>query len=259
MGSVCLDYRKEMTQETYRPEKITFKNIVTIIISLIICCEGKVKDIYSCEGWSRDDFRLNSPDLLYAAIRGHYVVPDVVSKAPKILCEVSFIHEEFSFKLGNILLPAAMKYPPYFICWPTENDTLYTMLMIDPDMPSRREPSLREWNHWLIGNMVGPDLSTGDTIAQYISPEPLKDTGYHRITFLVFKQPKHINFTEPLLEFDRNDTRRTHFSSRKFAEKYELGDPIAINFCLTAFNQTAIEGFDDIRESTTPKDQLIES
>ena len=35
----------------------------------------------------------------------------------------------------------------------------------------------------------------------------------------------------------------------KLAEKYKLGNPIAINFCLAAFNRSLIDEFDDLSEN----------
>nr|XP_018905716.1 PREDICTED: protein D3-like isoform X1 [Bemisia tabaci]XP_018905717.1 PREDICTED: protein D3-like isoform X1 [Bemisia tabaci]XP_018905719.1 PREDICTED: protein D3-like isoform X2 [Bemisia tabaci] len=232
-----------MTKMGFYRNKMNFKAIIMLLSSFILC-----NIINYSTGQSLVQKRVMSADHIKAALLGHHVIPDVIPKAPKKLFKVSFI-DGFTPKLGNILAPIVLKFPPFFIRWPAENDTLYTMVMTDPDMPSRHQPFLREWNHWLVGNMVGPDLSTGDTIAEYLPPEPQQDSGYHRITFIVFKQPEHINFTEPHLEYERNDTRRTHFSTRKFAEKYKLGNPVAINFCLTAFNRSSIDGIDDLCES----------
>ncbi|XP_072155842.1 26 kDa secreted antigen isoform X3 [Bemisia tabaci] len=55
-------------------------------------------------------------------------------------------------------------------------------------------------------------------------------TGFHRYTFIVFMQPEgeKIKFDEPKL----NDSvhGRAHFNTKKFAAKYNLGDPVAINY-----------------------------
>jgi hypothetical protein len=53
--------------------------------------------------------------------------------------------------------------------------------------------------------------------------------GLHRYVFLIYEQPGKINFTEKRLT-NRSGDNRGKFSIRKFAEKYNLGQPIAGNF-----------------------------
>ncbi|XP_018912218.2 putative odorant-binding protein A5 isoform X4 [Bemisia tabaci] len=57
-------------------------------------------------------------------------------------------------------------------------------------------------------------------------------TGFHRYTFIVFKQPEaeKLSFDEPKLNY--SEYGRAHFNTRKFAKKYNLGDPEALNFFL---------------------------
>jgi hypothetical protein len=41
--------------------------------------------------------------------------------------------------------------------------------LVDPDAPSRADPEFREYRHWLVVNIKGSDLSSGD-IATYYTP-----------------------------------------------------------------------------------------
>lgn len=52
---------------------------------------------------------------------------------------------------GTELTPAQTRLPPSLISWPTEAETLYTLLVTDADVPS----NVREINHWLIVNIAG--------------------------------------------------------------------------------------------------------
>ncbi len=45
--------------------------------------------------------------------------------------------------------------------WNAEPNAFYTLIMSDPDAPSRKEPSIAEVLHWLVVNVQGNDLSTG--------------------------------------------------------------------------------------------------
>lgn len=63
------------------------------------------------------------------------------------------------------------------ITWPTEEGALYTVVMTDPDAPSRADPKFREWRHWVVVNVPGTDVSKGLVYAPYIGSGPPKDTG----------------------------------------------------------------------------------
>lgn len=113
--------------------------------------------------------------------------------------------------------------------WQAKENTYYTVCMTDPDAPSRKEPTYREWHHWLVGNVPGNKISEGETLSEYVGSGPPPDTGLHRYVFLIYEQPDgKINFSEPRLT-NRSGDNRGGFSIRKFAEKYKLGDPIAGN------------------------------
>lgn len=48
---------------------------------------------------------------------------------------------------------------------------------LDPDAPSRKEHTYREWHHWLVGNIPGNDISKGETLSAYVGSGPPPDTG----------------------------------------------------------------------------------
>lgn len=62
------------------------------------------------------------------------------------------------------------------------------VFFIDPDAPSRDNPIRREVRHWLIMNINGTNLTSGDTVFSYIGSGPPVTTGFHRYVFLLFKQ-----------------------------------------------------------------------
>ena len=45
-----------------------------------------------------------------------------------------------------------------------------------------------EYLHWMVTNIKGNDLSTGQIVAPYLQPFPPFGTGYHRFVFILFKQ-----------------------------------------------------------------------
>ncbi|CAK1541415.1 unnamed protein product [Leptosia nina] len=155
------------------------------------------------------------------------VVPDVIPKAPTKLLAVKY-PSGVKVKEGNELTPTQVKDVPT-VSWEASAHAFYTLAMTDPDAPSRKEPKFREWDHWLVGNIPGENVSSGETLSAYVGAGPPEGTGLHRYVFLVYKQPGKLTFDEPRLP-NTSGEKRTMFSIAKFAEKYNLGDPIAGNF-----------------------------
>lgn len=96
---------------------------------------------------------------------------------------------------GNELTPTQVKDQPT-LEWYIDPNSYYTLLMTNPDAPSRADPKIREVRHWLVGNIPSCDVAKGDAIVEYVGPGPPKDTGLHRYIFLIFKQSDKIVFEE---------------------------------------------------------------
>ncbi len=60
-------------------------------------------------------------------------------------------------------------------------DTLYTLLMWDPDAPAK--PS---WVHWIVTNLESANSITQNSVLQYQGPNP--PSGIHRYFFGLFEQ-----------------------------------------------------------------------
>ncbi|XP_013790999.1 protein D3-like isoform X2 [Limulus polyphemus] len=155
------------------------------------------------------------------------IIPDVIDTTPVHVMEVQY--NDVKVMLGNELTPTQVKDPPTFINYPTEDDTLYTLCMTDPDAPSRQTPKFREWHHWLVVNIPGKNVSEGEVLSQYVGSGPPKGTGLHRYVLLVYKQPERLNPTEKRLT-NTSGEHRGLFKIREFATKYGLGEPWAGNF-----------------------------
>ncbi|GJQ70400.1 hypothetical protein Trydic_g22829 [Trypoxylus dichotomus] len=155
------------------------------------------------------------------------IIPDVIDVVPKETLEVTYPGGE-KVNFGEELTPTQVKDPPT-VNWTATQNAYYTLAMVDPDAPSRENPIFREVNHWLIGNILGSDLESGEVITGYMGSGPPKGTGLHRYIFLVFQQNEKLDFDEPRTNVLSRAHRR-NFSLKKFVEKYKLGKPIAGNF-----------------------------
>lgn len=167
-------------------------------------------------------------------MEGQQIVPDVIPVLPKSTLKVSYASGE-SVNNGNELKPRQVKDMPQ-LDWKAQKDAYYTVCLTDPDAPSRAEPIYREWNHWLVANIPGNDIAAGETLSEYIGSAPPSGTGFHRYVFLVYKQSAgQLEFSEPRLT-NRSADKRGKFSMKAFAEKYNLGIPVAGNFFLAEYD-----------------------
>eukprot|EP00741_Cyanophora_paradoxa_P016901 tig00020943_g16322.t1 len=122
---------------------------------------------------------------------------------------------------GNAFAPSQASSQPS-VSWAGDASKLYTLVMSDPDAPSHSNPRCGEWRHWIVVNVRGSDLSTGDVLTQYAGPTPPEGTGPHRYVFALFEQAGR-------LEGVQLPESRCGFKARDFAEQHGLR-PVACNF-----------------------------
>ncbi|XP_064897081.1 phosphatidylethanolamine-binding protein 4 isoform X6 [Columba livia] len=69
----------------------------------------------------------------------------------------------------------------------------YVLVLADPDTPSREKPWNQYWRHWLVADIPGAELRSGDikgrVLSDYIRPTPTPRSGYHRYQFRLYRQP----------------------------------------------------------------------
>jgi phosphatidylethanolamine-binding protein len=91
--------------------------------------------------------------------------------------------------------------------WNADPSSFYTLVMTDPDAPSRSDPSKREWKHWLIVNIPGSKIDEGELKAEYVGAGPPQGSGLHRYVFLAFKQKSKQDFSDIHYVSNRNPKR----------------------------------------------------
>ncbi|CAH0394695.1 unnamed protein product [Bemisia tabaci] len=173
------------------------------------------------------------PKEIKKKMEEHKILPDIVDHPAKYELKLKYFYEHIP-NFGNDLNPHDLDAPPYYVNFERrlDVDEYYTMLMIDPDQPSRAQPEEREWIHWLVTNMWGCSLLSGDTIVRYLTPKPEQGTGPHRYIFFVFRQADgEMNFDEKIINNTRYDgDLRGHFNTKEFIKRNRLGAPHAVNF-----------------------------
>ncbi|CAG9104184.1 unnamed protein product [Plutella xylostella] len=171
--------------------------------------------------------------LVAKAFESSGIVPDVIPVAPTSTIVLKY-PSGVEASHGNELTPTQVKQQPA-VAWDAQPGAYYTLIFTDPDNYDGPEPVYREWHHWLVTNIPGDDVAAGDTLAVYIGSGPPQGTGIHRYVYILYKQPGKINFDEKRLS-NKSVEGRAGFSTQKFAEKYNLGAPVAGNFYRAQFD-----------------------
>lgn len=98
----------------------------------------------------------------------HAIVPSIITPSPPV-CLIVKYSGNFTVKLGNELRPLNAKEAPCNVTWPVKSDSLYTLMMVDPDAPSRKTPLVGQVLHWLQINIQNPSkISEGEEIVSYL-------------------------------------------------------------------------------------------
>ncbi|KAJ1566235.1 Phosphatidylethanolamine-binding protein 1, partial [Nowakowskiella sp. JEL0078] len=162
------------------------------------------------------------------------IVEDVINSQNPSPATLIVKYPTQSVNLGNELTPTETAGKPV-VSWDEESDSFYTLIMTDPDAPSRANPIRGEWRHWIVTNIRGNNLESGSTLWEYQGPGPMPDTGLHRYTYLLYKQPSVGPMAMEAPPADEIKPRMK-FKVREFAERYGL-HLVAGNF-MFAQNET---------------------
>ena len=193
-----------------------------------------------------------------AAIQEAGISPDVIPDKtfiPEALVVVKWPTGKEAM-LGNTLTTVDTADEPAVSFTPMQSfaaatDVGYTLVMTDPDAPSRADPKMGQWRHWVVTGLKAPALTgldTGDLSARvtrgattpYYPPAPPRGTGLHRYgayvgalraigvlmcmrVFLLYQEPS-VGFGIPsdALECKSGARDRAKWNAAGFAKRYGL-------------------------------------
>nr|XP_018905938.1 PREDICTED: protein D3-like [Bemisia tabaci] len=197
-----------------------------------------------------------SPEYNIAILKEKHICPDVIpiEDCPGERVELAWDNAIVDF--GVSMDANDILYSPSKSRWPIQKGALYVLIFIDPDVPTRENPSEREYLHWLVENISGDNCHHGETLFDYIGPIPEHMRGTHRMVFLVYQQPgtsgtDFVRYEEEEWPFERREKLRVKFSSNNFAKKYNLTGPIAANFFMAHWTQNTAQNLSKSTTSTT--------
>ncbi|KAF9242345.1 phosphatidylethanolamine-binding protein [Melanogaster broomeanus] len=188
-------------------------------------------------------------NAITTAVKRAGIIPDVIPDKTPFSPEAFLVAKWPTGKeaaQGNTLTTTDTASEPSLAFTPMESaaaagDIGYTLVMTDPDAPSRENPQMREWRHWVVTGLKAPAmtaLDTGDLRARptrpattpYYPPAPPRGTGPHRYVFLLYQEPT-LDFSIPAdaPEHRNGPKDRGKWNAAKFAEKYGLR-LVAVNY-----------------------------
>lgn len=131
----------------------------------------------------------------------HGVMPEVVPTFLPIInllveYPASLVHR------GNWFQPAEVAQAPA-VTFKAEKGSLWTLLMVTPDMPAREAPSYDAFVHWAVCNIKGDDItqvSSGETVVPYLQPAPARNGGAGRYVFVLALQEGPVQLSVALAD-----------------------------------------------------------
>lgn len=131
--------------------------------------------------------------------------------------------------VNNVLTPTMVQNKPRIKIDTSQKWNYYTLMLIDPDAPSRDNPTNAQWCHWLVCNIPGTtgNVDQGEECVGYVGAGPPKGSGYHRYIFALFG---HSNKVSCDMRISKTSSKgRSKFNGEEFARKHNIGDPIWMN------------------------------
>lgn len=158
---------------------------------------------------------------------------------PNTMLSIAYLTNK-EVSLGNTLKPEDAQEQPILQITPEseDNSKTYTIILTDPDAPSRKETKWSEFCHWIITDVKLPsletitasattesmsiDLSRSRELIKYMGPAPPEKTGKHRYVFLLYRNPGSGGSLEGPSERKRWGNDEPRKGAREWANKYGL-------------------------------------
>ncbi|GAA5895427.1 YbhB/YbcL family Raf kinase inhibitor-like protein [Sporobolomyces salmoneus] len=134
------------------------------------------------------------------------------------------------------------------------DERLYTLLLLDPDVPDELNQSFTTFAHWIVPNIplsatsssVLPLSSLPSTLL-YIPPHPQNGTPYHRYTVLLFAQPENAK-----LQLEESEIERLDFDVRDFAAEHKL-EAKGVSFFRQKWDKSVSQIYEEVLQQPEPR------
>ncbi|KAG1463804.1 hypothetical protein G6F46_002576 [Rhizopus delemar] len=162
------------------------------------------------------------------ALKKAEIMPEFVPNGFSPSVKLSIVYPNKKVDLGNFIAPSESVEAPRISFANSDRHSQYTLLLIDPDVPTKEDPSNGPFRHWAVVNIPSSgNLAVAGQLSTYIGPQPPVNSGYHRYIFLLYKQASVNKLFQSL------PTNRTFFDYNTFAQQNDL-KLVSTNFFMSA-------------------------
>ncbi|XP_035260903.1 39S ribosomal protein L38, mitochondrial [Anguilla anguilla] len=170
---------------------------------------------------------------------------------PKVMLRITY-GEEASAQVhyGNHVNPAQAVAAPH-VSFEAEEDSLWTLLLTSPD--EHLLDSEGEYVHWLVGNIPGNAVESGEEVCHYFPPFPAKGTGFHRFVFLLFKQDAPVDFEHDCRPSPCHSLKQRTFKTVEFYRRHQdVITPAGLAFFQSQWDDTVTNTFHTLLNMKEP-------
>lgn len=147
------------------------------------------------------------------------IVPDVVDAVTDEVC-MTIYYGDTAISNGLELGPESVANEPRVEISGAKGSDIFSLLLVDPDMPSPVNPKYKDTLYWMVNNIsMKENFDQATFTVEYMSPDPTGH-GKHRFVFLLYKHRDSYIQEEP-------PSKRVSFQTRAWAKEHHLGDPVA--------------------------------
>jgi len=114
--------------------------------------------------------------------------------SPCVLLDLQYKQEKYAVPVhrGNVIKPREAANAPA-VQWESSAEARWCLVMTSLDSHLQEEGA--EYLHWMVANIQGSDLQTGQTLCNYLQPFPAFGTGYQRFVFVLYRQEGELDWT----------------------------------------------------------------
>ncbi|KAI5477256.1 hypothetical protein MNV49_006552 [Pseudohyphozyma bogoriensis] len=130
-------------------------------------------------------------------------------------------------------------------------EKLYTLLIVDPDVPDEARHSFTTYAHLLTPNIplsaTSTTLPSVPSLLPYVPPHPAQGTPYHRFTALLFVQP-----SSTPIDLSKKEITREGFNVREFVKEQEL-EAVGVSFWRAKWDKSVSEVYEKVLGVPEPR------
>ncbi|KAK3852455.1 hypothetical protein Pcinc_040956 [Petrolisthes cinctipes] len=151
---------------------------------------------------------------------------------------------------GNVIKPREATCEPKVV-FPSDPEDMWTLALTNPD--GNLVEANTECLHWMVGNISGSDVRSGEVLCDFLQPFPPRGSGYHRYVFVLYKQEGRIDFSQDKRDLPCLSLKDRSFSTQEFYRRMQdTLTPAGIAWFQSDWDASLTDFFHDILKMREP-------